>query len=62
MPMCVGWASMPMILEFPDGAFNRALGFLYSPDGTISAVATDAWAVRNVPRAIARSHPATLKK
>lgn len=35
-----------MILEFPDGAFNEAHGFLYSPDGTISAVASDALAVK----------------
>ncbi|MCC2028757.1 hypothetical protein [Microbacterium tenebrionis] len=41
-----GWASLAMILEFPDGAFNEAHGYLYSPDGTISAVAADAWAVK----------------
>jgi len=41
-----GWASMSMILEFPEGAFNEAHGYLYSPDGTISAVAADAWAVK----------------
>ncbi|NYG59320.1 hypothetical protein BJ980_002243 [Nocardioides daedukensis] len=34
-----GWQSMSMILEFPGGRFNSAHGFLYSPDGTISAVA-----------------------
>ncbi|WP_426185518.1 hypothetical protein [Microbacterium sp. TWP3-1-2b2] len=41
-----GWSSLAMILEFPDGTFNEAHGFLYSPDGTISAVAADAWAVK----------------
>lgn len=41
-----GWASMSIILEFPDGKFNEAHGFLYSPDGTISPVAADAWAVK----------------
>jgi hypothetical protein len=41
-----GWESLAMILEFPDGEFNEAHGYLYSPDGTISAVAADPWAVK----------------
>jgi hypothetical protein len=36
---------MAMMLEFPDGKFNEAHGYLYSPDGDISAVASDPWAV-----------------
>ena len=40
-----GWASLAIILEFPDGEFNEAHGYLYSPDGAISAVASDPWAV-----------------
>jgi len=46
-----GWASMAMILEFPDGTFNEAHGYLYSADGTISAVAADPWAVTAAVRA-----------
>lgn len=41
-----GWESIAMILEFPDGTFNEAHGFLYSPGDVISAVAADAWAVK----------------
>lgn len=41
-----GWDSMSMILEFPGGSFNEAHGFLYSADGTISAVASDALAIK----------------
>lgn len=40
-----GWESMTMIVAFPDGRFNEAHGYLYSPDGTISAVAADPRAV-----------------
>jgi len=40
-----GWESLAIILEFPDGEFNEAHGYLYSPDGAISAVASDPWAV-----------------
>ena len=32
-----GWESLAIILEFPDGEFNEAHGYLYSPDGVISA-------------------------
>lgn len=39
------WESLAMILEFPEGKFNEAHGYLYSPGGVISAVASDAWAV-----------------
>ncbi|WP_143733589.1 hypothetical protein [Microbacterium sp. RU33B] len=40
-----GWESFALILEFPDGAFNEAHGYVYSPDGVISAVACDPWLV-----------------
>lgn len=50
------WASMAMILEFPDGTFNEAHGYLYSPDGTISAVAADPWAVAAAVRAYTDSY------
>ena len=40
-----GWESLAIILEFPDGAFNEAHGYLYSPAGEITAVASDPWAV-----------------
>jgi hypothetical protein len=41
-----GWESLAIILEFPDGEFNEAHGYLYSPAGVISAVAADPWAVK----------------
>ena len=41
-----GWESLAIILEFPEGEFNEAHGYLYSPDGVISAVASDPWAVK----------------
>ncbi|MFF4082208.1 hypothetical protein ACFYZN_22755 [Streptomyces sp. NPDC001777] len=40
-----GWESFAMILQFPGGKFNEAHGYLYSPDGTVSAVAADPWKV-----------------
>ena len=40
------WESLAIILEFPEGTFNGAHGYLYSPGGVISAVASDPWAVR----------------
>jgi hypothetical protein len=40
-----GWESLAMILEFPEGKFNEAHGYAYSPGGAISAVASDPWAV-----------------
>jgi hypothetical protein len=40
-----GWDSLAIILEFPDGRFNEAHGYLYGPDGAITAVASDPWAV-----------------
>ncbi|KQY57368.1 MULTISPECIES: hypothetical protein [unclassified Nocardioides] len=51
-----GWESLAMILEFPGGEFNEAHGFLYSPDGTISAVASDSGAVRPAVDAYTDSH------
>ncbi len=33
------WESMAMIIESSNNRFNSAHGYLYSPDGTISAVA-----------------------
>ena len=51
-----GWTSLAMILEFPDGTFNEAHGYLYSPDGTISAVAADAWAVKPAVDSYASSY------
>ncbi|MGW2183402.1 hypothetical protein ACWCXX_36265 [Streptomyces sp. NPDC001732] len=46
-----GWDSFAMILQFPDGKFNEAHGYLYSPDGTISAVAADPWEVEAAVKA-----------
>lgn len=46
-----GWTSMSIVLEFPDGGFNSAHGYLYSPEGRISAVAADPWAVREAVKA-----------
>ncbi|MGO2518536.1 MAG: hypothetical protein ACTH8F_00285 [Microbacterium sp.] len=51
-----GWASMAMILEFPDGLFNEAHGFLYSPDGTISPVAAGTHAVKPAVSAYTSSY------
>ncbi|WP_404391795.1 hypothetical protein [Humibacillus xanthopallidus] len=50
------WDSLAMILEFPDGEFNEARGYLYSPDGVISAVASDPWAVRSAVKAYTDSY------
>ncbi len=33
------WQSMAIVIDSFDGRFNSASGYLYSPDGTISAVA-----------------------
>lgn len=46
-----GWESLAIILEFPDGEFNEAHGYLYSPNGLISAVASDPWAVKSAVKA-----------
>lgn len=40
-----GWEALAMVLEFPDGRFNSAHGYLYLPAGRIAAVAADPWAV-----------------
>lgn len=50
------WESLAIILEFPDGEFNSAHGYLYSPGGVITAVASDPWAVRAAVRAYTDSH------
>lgn len=39
------WESMTIIIDSYEGKFNSASGYLYSSDGTISAVAADAWKV-----------------
>jgi len=39
------WESTAFVLEFPDGRFNSAHGYLYAADGRISPVAADPWAV-----------------
>ncbi|CAM3486783.1 hypothetical protein [Stackebrandtia soli] len=41
------WSSLAMILEFDEGRFYSAHGYAYSPGGTISAVASDAWSVKS---------------
>lgn len=51
-----GWESLAIILEFPDGAFNAAHGYLYSPDGEITAVASDPWAVAPAVKAYTDSY------
>ena len=51
-----GWQSLAIILEFPDGEFNEAHGYLYSPDGVISAVASDPWAVKPAVKAYTDSY------
>lgn len=40
-----GWESLSMILELPDGTFNEAHGYAYLPDGAVTPVALDPWAV-----------------
>ena len=51
-----GWESLAIILEFPGGEFNGAHGYLYSPGGVISAVASDPWAVRPAVKAYTDSY------
>lgn len=51
-----GWQSLAMILEFPEGEFNEAHGYLYSADGVISAVAADPWAVKSAVKAYTDSY------
>ena len=51
-----GWESLAIVLEFPDGEFNSAHGYLYSPGGRISAVAADPWAVRTAVKAYTDSY------
>lgn len=51
-----GWTSPAVIVEFPNGEFNSAHGYLYSPNGAISAVACDPWTVGPAVRAYADSH------
>ena len=51
-----GWESLAIILEFPDGEFNEAHGYLYSPAGVISAVASDPWAVAPAVKAYTDSY------
>lgn len=41
------WDALAVILEFPDGVFNEAHGYLYAADGTITPVAADPWAVKD---------------
>ena len=51
-----GWDSLAIILEFPGGEFNEAHGYLYSPDGVISPVASDPWAVSSAVRSYTDSY------
>lgn len=51
-----GWESLAMILEFPDGEFNSAHGYAYSPGDVISAVASDPWAVKAAVKAYTDSY------
>ena len=51
-----GWESLAFILEFPDGQFNGAHGYLYSPGGVTSAVASDPRAVRPAVNAYTDSY------
>ena len=51
-----GWQSLAIILEFPDREFNAAHGYLYSPDGVISAVASNPWAVAPAVKAYTDSY------
>jgi hypothetical protein len=46
-----GWEALAIVLEFPEGEFNSAHGYLYSPEGVISPVAADPWAVRDAVKA-----------
>lgn len=50
------WESLAIILEFPDGEFNEAHGYLYSPGGAISAVACDPLAVKAAVKAYTDSY------
>lgn len=51
-----GWEGLAIVLEFPDGEFNSAHGYLYERDGRIVAVAADPWAVRTAVKAYTDSH------
>ncbi|MCR2810794.1 MULTISPECIES: hypothetical protein [unclassified Microbacterium] len=51
-----GWEALAIILEFPDGEFNEAHGYLYWPDGVVSAVASDPWAVAPAVKAYTDSY------
>ncbi len=55
-PSVDGWESLAMILELPGGEFNEAHGYLYSPDGAITAVASDPWAVAPAVKAYTDSY------
>ncbi len=50
------WESTAFVLEFPDGRFNSAHGYLYAPGGRISPVAADPWAVETAVDAYRDSH------
>jgi hypothetical protein len=58
------WAFTAFVLEFPDGRFNSAHGYLYAADGRISPVAADPWAVGTAVDAYLDSHtsPRTLDR
>ena len=51
-----GWESLAIILEFPDGEFNQAHGYVYSANGAISAVASNPRAVRPAVKAYTDSY------
>lgn len=50
------WESMTIIIDSYEGTFNGASGYLYSPDGTISAVAASPWKVLPAINAYADSY------
>ena len=50
------WEALSMILEFPEGSFNEAHGYLYLPDGEIAPVAADPWKVESAVKAYTDSY------
>lgn len=50
------WESLAMVIESFDGKFNSAHGYAYSPDNTITAVASDPFATMPVVEEYLKSH------
>lgn len=51
-----GWVALAVVLEFPEGVFNEAHGYLYGAEGSIWPIAADPWAVKAAVAAYTESH------